>query len=167
MIKLEHVTSTSAGVLIFNDRRLRGKSFRDFPLINMHRKYGFGPLNHIAGRVKIVLGKKKTDKHTEWASREAAQHPLVCQSRSLRAVHTCIATWNTCREMVEYFAKDIIGEKRVFSYENAGTWRHHGYLGREHLVVDAVLAEKVEEEARGLNFEIYHRRLEAQLDSSR
>jgi len=30
----------------------------------MHGKGGFGPLNHIAGRVKIVLGKKKADKYT-------------------------------------------------------------------------------------------------------
>lgn len=90
-----------------------------FSPINMHGKYGFGPLNHIAGRVKIVLGKKKADKHTVWAPGEVAQHP-TCQSQSLSAVYVR-RYMEYVRGAEEYFAGDIPKEKRVFSYRNAET----------------------------------------------
>lgn len=53
----------------------------------MHGKCGFGPLNHIAGRVKIVLGKKKADKHTVWAPGEVAASglPIPIPERGVRA----------------------------------------------------------------------------------
>jgi len=54
--------------------------------INMHGKRGFTlPKSHLARRVRIVLGKKKTDKHTVRApGEEAAQHPIC---RSLRTAY--------------------------------------------------------------------------------
>lgn len=113
---------------MFDDRRSRGwnSARRDFLPINIHGKCSFSPLNHIAGRVKIVLGKKKTDKHTVWASGEAVQHP-VYQSWSLRSAYV--------HRYMEYVPRDggifrriLSGWKRVFSYENAETWRHRGYL---------------------------------------
>lgn len=99
------ITKNVVIILIF-DRTLHGKALsRDFLPINMHGKCGFGSLNHIHGRVKIVLGKKKADKHTVWAPGEVAQHP-VCQFRCLSAVyvHRYI---EYVRGAEEYFAGDI------------------------------------------------------------
>lgn len=126
----------------------------------MHGKCGFGPLNHIAGRVKIVLGKKKTDKHTVWVSGEAAQHP-ICQSRSLRAAYV--------RCYMEYVPRD----GRIF---RGGYYRgEEGFLVREcrnvmpsWLFRESIWSSTLFPPKHGeLSFEIYHRKSEAQLDSSR
>lgn len=101
-------------VLIFSTvKRSANKTlFHDFSPINMHGKCGFGLLNHIAGRVKIVLGKKKADKHIVWASRETTEHRLANPEACAR--YMCTGTWNTCTGQ-RNISRRIFSERRWFS----------------------------------------------------
>lgn len=73
----------------------------------MHGNYRFSwpnaPLNHIAGRVKIVLG-KKVDKHSVRIPWEGVAYQL-CQSHVLSATYSRLCSCVLCSMYVCTFEK--------------------------------------------------------------
>lgn len=82
-----------ATILIFAEC-WKSKAFSwNFSPINVHGKCDFSPLNHIAGRVKIVLGGKRKRLSTS-CGHLGRSHNIRVANPEVWAWCTCTGTWN-------------------------------------------------------------------------